>query len=580
VLVYGDHDEIISGDVLRRWLEQQRSDVSGRTGLDRHAALVPLLIESGRAWQAIADADFENADQDRLTPIIEAWSGVCTDLARSVLASWESGFVEEQALPALPRLPPGDLRLRMSEGFAYYAVYPEAYADAARRLSLDAPPRVIGIRSIGTTLAAIVAAALDAPPAVTVRPFGNPFAREIAVAPSLERELLAGDWHYVIVDEGPGQSGSSFGAVADWLEARGVCRDRIAFLPSHAGDLGRQSSAAHRQRWRATQRIAADFGAELPRLLRRWLEPLIGALGGPLVDVSGGGWRPLLDPAEAHWPAVVPAWERRKFLATAGGRKFLVKFAGLGAIGERKLAIARTLHAAGWTPKPIGLAHGFIVEEWLRDAGRVQPGDTPVGELGRYIGTRANLFSAGETDGASLMDLLVMIRRNASLALGDAVVETANAWEPKLASMRGRLLRVRTDNRMLRHEWMRSADGRLLKSDALDHHAGHDLIGCQDMAWDIAGAISEFDLDDGQAEALIAAAECSASRPVDRELLSFYRLAYAAFRLGQLRLGAEMTASDSAEVQRLNDSGARFEAKLHQLLQQRCFGTPLRLSAK
>jgi hypothetical protein len=30
---------------------------------------------------------------------------------------------------------------------------------------------------------------------------------------------------------------------------------------------------------------------------------------------------------------------------------------------------------------------------------------------------------------------------------------------------------------------------RLLKTDALDYHAGHDPIGCQDIAWDIAGAI-------------------------------------------------------------------------------------------
>jgi hypothetical protein len=38
------------------------------------------------------------------------------------------------------------------------------------------------------------------------------------------------------------------------------------------------------------------------------------------------------------------------------------------------------------------------------------------------------------------------------------------------------------------------AGGRLLKSGALDHHAGHDLVGHQDIAWDIVGAVVELGL--------------------------------------------------------------------------------------
>ena len=37
-------------------------------------------------------------------------------------------------------------------------------------------------------------------------------------------------------------------------------------------------------------------------------------------------------------------------------------------------------------------------------------------------------------------------------------------------------------------------DPTLLKTDALDHSEGHDLIGCQDIAWDVVGAATELEL--------------------------------------------------------------------------------------
>ncbi len=97
--------------------------------------------------------------------------------------SWDSGFSEFGEAPPVPQISdaPETVQLKTPEGFAFYAVYPEAYIEAARRLRLSAPPRVIGIRSIGTTLGSVVAAALDAEPPGTVRPFGDPFARRVAV---------------------------------------------------------------------------------------------------------------------------------------------------------------------------------------------------------------------------------------------------------------------------------------------------------------------------------------------------------------------------------------------------------------
>src|ERR671921_253291 len=109
--------------------------------------------------------------------------------------------------------------------------------------------QVIGIRSIGTGLAAMVATGLRAPAPVTVRPVGHPFRRELALSPELAAALRAErEARFAVVDEGPGLSGSSFGAVADFLEDQRVTPGRICFFPSHIGDLGPQASPRHRAR--------------------------------------------------------------------------------------------------------------------------------------------------------------------------------------------------------------------------------------------------------------------------------------------------------------------------------------------
>jgi hypothetical protein len=566
MLVYGDHCELADpSERLDRIAAQLAQASTMEPGLRRHSLLVAALIDAGRVQQGLADADFALTGHDRRTDRTDAVGGLLMALAKSVRGSWDSGFAHAGELPSVPQLRelPAQVELRTPEGFAFYGVYPEAYDEAARRLKLSAAPRVIGIRSIGTTLAAMVAAALDAPPPVTLRPHGDPFEREVSIGLELEQELLSGDAHYVIVDEGPGQSGSSFGAVADWLESRGVPLERMAFLPSHGGSPGPQASEAHRRRWENAQRVPADFGQDLPQLLESWLTESIGELDAPLEDISGGEWRRLHYASELEWPAAAGPWERRKFIASASGGRFLVKFIGLGAVGERKLGMARTLHASGLAAEPIGLAHGFLVERWRDDSRPLVRGEKPISDVGRYIGARARLFPADEGSGASLNDLLHMSRRNVALALGDEIALLLDGWEPRLPQLSHRVVRIRTDNRLLPHEWLRSDGGRMIKADALDHHAGHDLIGCQDIAWDVAGAIVEFELDDHEPRELVLATERAAGRYVDHELLQFLQVAYVAFRIGQESL---TSSQDSSEDSRHSSLRQRYIAQLHDLL--------------
>ena len=544
MLVYGDQGECLSvGEALARL-----ADLLGRvptlTGLARHAATVSLLIEAGRLQQGLEDCG-------------GAWPELAEfvmELGRAVVGSWDSGFAA-QRLPELPAISGASLAvdLKVPEGYAFYALYPEAYATAARKLTLSATPRVIGIRSIGTSLAAVVAAALGAPPPVTVRPTGDPFARQLTLDDATERTLMAGAAHFVIVDEGPGLSGSSFGTVADWLQTRGVPLGRIAFLPSHGGQLGQQASTEHRQRWAAAQRVTADFGEDLPALLRRWLD-----LTAPPTEITGGGWRQY---AVCGSAPVQPLWERRKFLGQGADGPVLIKFAGLGVIGERKLAMARALHAAGLVPEPLGLAHGFLVERWRDDCAALAADDCPVAEVAAYIAARARLFSAPDDSGASAETLLTMAKRNVSLALGNNAA--LNGWTSRVEALDARIRRVRTDSKMDRQEWLRAPDRRLIKTDALDHHAGHDIIGCQDLAWDVAGAMLEL----GLGRSLVDATEQAAGRAIDPELLAFYQIAYAAFRLGQASMAADAMADANADRARGLVERDRYAARLRDHLQ-------------
>jgi hypothetical protein len=281
-------------------------------------------------------------------------------------------------------------------------------------------------------------------------------------------------------------------------------------------------------------------------VLAIWTAELLGPLDGPLVELSGGAWRHYLLPEE-DWPAVNPMWERRKFLAQAGGETWLLKFAGLGASGERKLELARRLHSDGWAAEPRGLVHGFLVERWHADARPLRRGEVPLERVAAYLSSRVD-FRAPESSGASIEQLLTMARRNTALALGESVSRRLARWEPRIADLSARVRRVRTDNRMLAHEWLRLPRGELIKADALDHHAAHDLIGCQDLAWDVAGAAVELGLDHAELAARISPA-------VDRELLEFLIDAYLAFRLGQSALSAQMTDAEEQALHRATADG-------------------------
>ncbi|CAO3436144.1 hypothetical protein [Azospirillum endophyticum] len=576
MLVYGDQE--VCEAPFRRF-ERLRTGISeiGRAspGPERHGTLVTLFIEAAELAQGLADQEFHAAGMDDRTPLQDAAMAVVMALAAQVAASWKATEPQNptavlDALDRLSTLPlPETVRMRRAEGYAFYSLYPEAYLEAAARLPprLTRAPVVIGLRSIGTGLASLASVALNAPPPVTVRPVGHPFRRELRVSERLRAALLADpDSTYVIVDEGPGLSGSSFGTVADWLEVQGVAADRIAFLPGHGGQLGPQSSDRHQRRWIDAVRPVIGFD-ELFRsgkgtfpVLEDWFADSLGRPVAPLEDLSGGGWRRLYDPAGGSLTDGLPAnpqQERRKFLLRTAKGSWLLKFAGLGRTGKMAFKRARTLHAAGFTAEPLALRHGILAERWLEDASPLTEGTTEaVDRLGAYLAFRATRFPASPDSGATLPDLLTMARQNIAEALGDTTAKTLDGWTPdRLAELEAGLHRVVTDNRLHRWEWLRLPDGRLMKTDALDHAAAHDLIGCQDVAWDVAGGIVEFDLSQAQAETLCQRVEEAV--PLDRRLVAFYLPCYIAFQIGYWTFAIGGDRSAAGERRRYEEQWRR-----------------------
>jgi hypothetical protein len=532
MLVYGDRAREACVAVVLEEIAASLQQAKAAYGVARRDLLTRAFVDGAELVQGLIDAEFEVRGGDDLTPLHEAGMGLATALASGLASGRAAGDDELAALAAIAG--PATVKVKTAEGYAFYAVYPQAYLRAAAAHPWPEPPLVIGLRSIGTGLAAAVAVGAAAKTVISLRPVGDPFAREVRVSTALRARLAAHGGPFAIVDEGPGLSGSSFGCVADLLEALGVGRERIVFFPSHANDLGPQASPAHRERWRAARRPVRTLDDLLrDEPLAGWFGDLIGEVG-QVEDLSAGAWRGEIEGPPENLPPVLPARERRKFRLTTSRGRFVARFAGLGAVGEGKWRHAQALAAAGFAPQPLALRRGFLLERW-EEGERLAPGRPPVGfleRLGAYLGFRARTFLAEAEDGADLAALRRMAEANIPELLGEPaggeLVRRLQAQVPQAATRR----RVHVDGKLQAWEWRARPDGSFCKLDALDHAQAHDLIGCQDIGWDIAGAAVEFGLDADEVEQLRAAVSSSAGEAVDAAALPFFQLCYAAFHGG------------------------------------------------
>ena len=488
--VYGDREEPVAvREALRRIAEEPDPAIA--------------FVDAAGLAQGLADAAFAEAGADHVSAAQAGLAAWLRGHAARLAATWD-----RRPLPTPP--PPLEtnceaVSVREAEGFAFYAVYPQAYLEAARSVAWPTPPLVIGLRSIGFGLAAMVAEGAGATALLSVRPTGPPFQRRLAVSDAFAQRLRSHAGPFAVVDEGPGLSGSSFAAALDLLQGLGVGLERIVVFPSHAGDLGPEANPANRRRWAAVRRVAVT-AHELLR--RRPLQALFADLIGPVdvvEDLSGGAWR-----ADRPLPAF-PRQERLKVRLTGGSGRWIARFAGLGRAGAEKFARARRLFEQAFIPEPLALREGWLLSRWA-EGRAARP---TVTEVGRYLAFRRAHLPAARP-GASLRDLAEMLRAN-SAELGCEVRLTPPSTPVRPAHV---------DARLHAWEWIRTPQGRLLKLDALDHSAAHDLIGPQDSAWDVAGAVVELGFSTDEAERLRAAVGA------DGALTAFYAAAYCAFQAG------------------------------------------------
>jgi hypothetical protein len=377
-----------------------------------------------------------------------------------------------------------------------------------------------------------------------VRPTGHPFDRRTLLSPAERRHVearAAAGATFVVVDEGPGMSGSSFLSVGEALVSAGVPAARVIFLGSRAVDPAALVAPDGAARWRRFRNAAPQPPSPTPPDAE--------------IDLSGGRWRARFWSDPRQWPAASFPTEREKRLSRDGARLF--KFEGLGPFGAACAARAEALAAEGFTAAPLAPPDGlgYVAYPWLagRPLARPDLDGALLQAMGRYCARRAALFEVAPPGDAEVR-LLEMARYDVEVTVGASLPAGF-----RLPCVRPTI----TDGRMLPHEWFRTSSGVVHKLDATSHGDDHFYPGPTDVAWDVAGAIVEWGLDGGGRAALVASYEAASGDAVEARLTA-YEIAYAAFRACFVRMAAH--GSDEQERARLERQHAVYRAALERRL--------------
>lgn len=536
LLVFRGNQRRVCGHKLKAALAEQLRLLCGGNSRER---LIGALLRAGELECGLADADGEGAHSaelltDRIadTLLQGGWGGSTesdfqtssSTAANLQNISFQTLLDAAQGLPAIEHL-----SIATPEGFAYYALHPLAYADVLEQVcGPEAPLLVVGIRSIGTTLSAVMAVAARRQgrkiERLTVRPQGHPYNRSAEFS---ARQLAAIDQYascgatFAVVDEGPGLSGSSFLAVAEAMERAGVPREKIVLVSSHAPNVDALCAADAARRWRRFRCVAVS--GEVRRPLQA-------------VDFIGGGkWRHRAFASEREWPAVWTSFERLKYLSSAEEKALrLYKFTGLGHYGdevyERELKVA----AAGFGPMPRRESDGFASYPWIDGqslaAGNLSP--AILARIAEYCAFRLRTFRVSPAELNALQQMAEHNLRELGL---DSMIEL-RLEHPVIA-----------DGSMQPYEWLMTAEGCLLKTDSGSHGDDHFFPGPTDIAWDLAGAIVEWHMNEQQTKEFMDRYRCTSGDDPSARINGFIK-AYAVFRAAFCLMAANAMAGSDEET--------------------------------
>jgi hypothetical protein len=280
------------------------------------------------------------------------------------------------------------------------------------------------------------------------------------------------------------------------------------------------------------------------------------AVAPGLVDISAGMWRSLFYNGESNYPATHPRHERRKYLSEGS---VLLKFAGHGKYGRKKLARASALADAGFGLPAAGLYNGFLKTAFVeaRPLSASEVNQVLLDEMAGYLAFIKRSFPVSK--GMEFDEFVQMASRNITLGLGQDWAQKAAGLE-KMKGVYAGGTPVEVDGRMLPVEWLLTKNG-YKKADTLDHNSDQFFPSSQDIAWDIASAIIEFDMNPMEQHYFISKYSAAAKDVVDRERLRLYMVAYLAFRLGYVSFAADELAV-TPEGPRFKNLAWRYAARL------------------
>jgi hypothetical protein len=522
LLVFREDRRRASGKELKAALTAQLEQLRSH-GWQR--ALLGALLLAGELECGVADTSPETAGLcERFTDQVADALLICGQA--SYFGSDSHGIDLQSLLNAARALPDVEqISISTPEGFAYYALHPLAYADVIRQIPGCDHLLVVGIRSIGTTLSAVAAADARAhgivAERITVRPQGHPYNRTLEFTPEqiamVSRAVSCGA-SFAVVDEGPGLSGSSFLAVAEALERAGAPPENIILVSGHAPTLNALCAENAARRWQRFRSIPVVSEARRP---------------AEAVEFIGGGqWRSRVLASESEWPAAWTSFERLKYLSSneRGEHRFF-KFAGLGHYGDVVLDRERKVAAAGFGPIPRAENDGFISYP-LIEGRPLLPSDLSaeiLAKIAKYCAFRVWAFSVELSDLAALQQMAEHNLRELGL---DLPVELRLEC-PVIA-----------DGRMQPHEWILNKEGKLLKTDSGSHGDDHFFPGPTDIAWDLAGAIVEWQMIDQQTTEFLNLYHRASGDDASARIDGFIKT-YTVFRLAYCLMAANaMNGSD------------------------------------
>jgi hypothetical protein len=525
-LVFRDSRELLPVQSQRKEVQElvRHADSSPESALE--AFLRTAELECG-----LADAS------DACTPKV----GKLTDSLAALVVQPELRRAPDDADAILQQVVPATSEIKISrpEGFSYYALHPLSFAKCTYPSSKAFA--VVGIRSVGVSLSAITCAALmsrgQKAERITVRPTGHPYDRVLKLSHAESRWVASrneAEAHFLVVDEGPGLSGSSFLSVGDALTGLGVPENRITFTGTRAPDPATLCARDAGMRWQRFrwQKVPDFFGCP------------------PKAEFIGEGrWRSYLLPKDSEWPASWLNMERVKFLSH--DRWEFLKFDGLGRYGRAVLQRNEVIHEQGFGTRLVTKRDGMSAYEriWGEPLSPANVNADVLKQIAAYCVFRARSFSAPDHNSQLLAE---MTRHNVREELGIESQLSGVDLETDYP--------VITDSKMQPWEWIRDRLGTLIKVDAATHGDDHFYPGPTDIAWDLAGTIVEWDLDQSSASFFLAEFRRRGGR-IDPERLRAFLIAYCAFRVGYCRMAA-VAIQDPIERIRLVDAAHFYRNRL------------------